>query len=406
MFRLCLHPRPSRSLLSIAAIFLLSAAAAAQSLVPATVTDPSFDNMRAVTVNIPAGWKLQGIMTISPCTSLPAPVFRAYSSDGLSEFRAMPVFGWKWATNPRFLPKDGCLPLTGKMTAADFLNQYIQMLDGGVHIVGPMPVDAAFRQRAQNFAEALNKQSAGFVPAMRSDNTGDVAALHIQTINGSFVVDQRIRVMLECAERKAASPIQGGSCWAKVDVLRAPKGKLDALVAVVDSHNLIQETPNPEWFSAFMQRQQRQGQQASDSLRHQQEAGDALLKKQHDDFMAASQQNHQAFMDKQESSFRTHEAQMAQSASSFHSAMNNAQASQNARTTSASDWVDYSLDQQTVTGQGGTVKLSSAYNQTWSSTTGNQTTWYQTNDPNANPNGVLPGNWTTDTKVHGNGQPY
>jgi hypothetical protein len=157
MFPLCFPARLLRSVPLNAAIFLLSAAAAAQSLVPATVTDPSFDNMKAVTVNIPAGWKLQGIMTISPCTSLPAPVFRAYSRDGLSEFRAMPVFGWKWATNPRFLPKDGCLPLTGKMTAADFLNQYIQMLDGGVHIVGPMPVDAAFRQRAQNFAEALNK---------------------------------------------------------------------------------------------------------------------------------------------------------------------------------------------------------------------------------------------------------
>lgn len=406
MIHVCIPARLLRSLTFTAAICLASLASAAQSLVPATVTDPSFDNMKAVTVNIPSGWKLQGIMTISPCTTLPAPVFRAYSPDGLSELRAMPIFGWKWATNPRLMQKDGCLPLPGKMTAAEFLDKYVQMLDGGVHIVGPMPVDAAFRQRAQNFADALNRQSAGFVPAMRSENTGDVAALHIETINGSFVVDQRIRVMLECQERKAASPIQGGSCWAKVDVLRAPKGKLDALVAVVDSHNLIQETPNPEWFSAFMQRQQRQGQEASNALRRQQDAGNAMLKKQHDDFMAASQQNHQAFMEKQESSFRIHEAQMAQSASSFHSAMNNAQASQNARTTAASDWVDYSLDQQTVTGQGGTVKLSSAYNQTWSSTTGNQTTWYQTNDPNANPNGVLPGNWTADTKVHGNGQPY
>ena len=69
-------------------------------------------------------------------------------------------------------------------------------------------------------------------------------------------------------------------------------------------------------------------------------------------------------------------------------------------------WVDYALDQQTVAGQGGTVKVSSAYSHTWSSTVGNQTQWYQTNDPNANPNGVLGGNWTEDTKVHGNGQSY
>lgn len=131
-----------------------------------------------------------------------------------------------------------------------------------------------------------------------------------------------------------------------------------------------------------------------------------MLKKQFDDFMATSQRNHEAFMAQQESSFRTHQAQMAQQSSSFHSSMNNANNAMNARSTAASDWVDYALDQQTVTGQGGTVKVSSAYGQTWSSTTGNQTQWYQTNDPNANPNGVLPGNWTQDTKVHGNGQSY
>ena len=134
--------------------------------------------------------------------------------------------------------------------------------------------------------------------------------------------------------------------------------------------------------------------------------GSAMLKKQFDDFMATSQRNHEAFMSQQESSYRTHQAQMAQSASSFHSSMNNANNAMNARSTAASDWVDYALDQQTVAGQGGTVKISNAYSHTWSSTVGNQTQWYQTNDPNANPNGALSGNWTEDTKVHGNGQSY
>jgi hypothetical protein len=49
--------------------------------------------------------------------------------------------------------------------------------------------------------------------------------------------------------------------------------------------------------------------------------------------------------------------------------------------------------------------ISSSYTYTWSSTVGNQTQWIQTNDVNANPNGTLSGNWTEDTKVHGNGQP-
>jgi hypothetical protein len=104
--------------------------------------------------------------------------------------------------------------------------------------------------------------------------------------------------------------------------------------------------------------------------------------------MATSQRNHEAFMAQQESS--------------FHSSMNNAINSMNARSTAASDWVDYSLDQQTVTGAGGTVKVSSAYSQTWSDGQGH---WYQTNDPNTNPNGVLSGNWSQTQRVHGNGTP-
>ncbi len=93
---------------------------------------------------------------------------------------------------------------------------------------------------------------------------------------------------------------------------------------------------------------------------------------------------------------------MQQQESSFNSAMNNAWASMDARTTAASDWVDYALDQQTVTGVDGTVKISNAYSQTWSDGQGD---WYQTNDPNENPNGELEGNWTQTMVVHGNGEP-
>ena len=103
--------------------------------------------------------------------------------------------------------------------------------------------------------------------------------------------------------------------------------------------------------------------------------------------MARSASEHQAFMQQQESSFQ--------------SSMNNANAAMNARSTAASDFVDYALDQQTVAGPNGTAKVSSAYSQTWT----NGTQWYQNNDPNANSNGVLSGNWTQTTKVHGNGQP-
>jgi hypothetical protein len=173
-----------------------------------------------------------------------------------------------------------------------------------------------------------------------------------------------------------------------VDVLRAPKGKLDALVALVDAHDLTKPVNDQQWLAAYMQRQQKENAGRLAALTATEARQSAMLRAQYEQMQETMNRNHAAFMAQQESQFR--------------SAMNNANNAMNARTTAASDWVDYALDQQTVTGSGGTVKVSSAYSQTWSN---GQNQWFQTNNPNSNPNGVLPGNWTQDTKVHGNGQP-
>jgi len=85
--------------------------------------------------------------------------------------------------------------------------------------------------------------------------------------------------------------------------------------------------------------------------------------------------------------------------------MQRTQANMYARSTAASDWVDYALDQKTVmdpnTGQ--LNKVSSSYSYTWVDSTGK--VGYQTNWADANPNGVLPGTWTRQQVVHGNGAP-
>jgi hypothetical protein len=81
--------------------------------------------------------------------------------------------------------------------------------------------------------------------------------------------------------------------------------------------------------------------------------------------------------------------------------MNRTKSNMDARSRSTSDWVDYALDQQTVrdpqTGQ--SRKVSSSYTYTWS----DGTHTFQTDNPNYNPNGVLPGTWTRQQKVHGDG---
>ena len=375
-------------LLAISLLTAVSLPAFSQGVNTASVNDPSFGGIKAATLTIPAGWKFQGVMLTSACNQLPWPVYRAYSQDGLSEMRAMPVFGWRWSKYKG--NQSGCLPLPGPMTAAEFLNKYIEMIPGGVHVVGPAPVShefAAWKDKVVSSEQAGDAQAGG---RLHVQHTGDVAALRIETINGTFIVEQRLRAGLFCEIRPDTGPLQGGNCWVRIEVLRAPKRKLDVLIAQVDGQNLPRNVNDPAWQQQWLNRMHQQARDTMNAMNAMHEQASRLLLQQYQQFMVTMQHNHEAFMQQQESSFR--------------SSMNNANNAMNARTTAASDWVDYALDQQTVTGQGGTVKVSSSYSQTWSSTTGNQTQWFQTNDPNANPNGILKGNWTQDARVHGNGQ--
>jgi len=364
-----------------------SSGALSNQLTTATINDPSLNNMPAATLTIPLGWKMQGAMMVSPCNTTPWPVFRSDSPDALMQMRYEPVFGWKWRPQVRALDTSGCAPLKGAMTAAQFLEYYIGTMQGGVHVVGTMPVSSQYQQWANGLAAQANQMSSRMVPALQSQNTADTGALRIETVDGSFVVEQRLRTVVECGVNNSNTTMNGGVCWARVDVLTAPEGKLDALVQLVDSNNLPHGVFDPTWGQAFMARQQRQGDAMLAKLAALEKAENQMIYQQFQQIMARSAAEHQAFMQQQESQFQ--------------SAMSNANASMNAQSTAASDWVDYALDQQTVSGPRGIANVSSAYSETWT----NGTQWYQTNDPNANPNGVLQGNWTQTTQVHGNGTP-
>ena len=358
-------------------------------LTTATITDPSLNNIVAATLTIPKGWQLQGIEEMSPCTFVPWPVFRSYSPDGLMQYRVEPVVGWQWHPNTRGTFNSGCANISSPISAAQFLQYYLGTLEGGVHVVGPMTVPAAYQQWAQGLASQSNQMATRMAAAIRTQTTGDTAALRIEVVDGSFVVEERLRDVVVCSvNNNRSTALYGGTCWARVDVLTAPEGRLDALVQLVDSNNLPHGVNTQAWMQAALARQQRQDAQAMAQLTAQEKQESQMLYQQFQQIMARSQAEHQQFMQQQESQ--------------FESAMNNANASMNAQTTAASDWVDYSLDQQTVENpDGSTSKVSSAYSQTWT----NGTQWYQTNDPNSNPNGTLQGNWTLTTQVHGNGQP-
>jgi hypothetical protein len=363
-------------------------APASAQLTTLTINDPTLNNMPAWTVTVPAGWKMQGMVMTSPCTTQPSPVFRAYSADGLTQMRFEPAIGWRWRPNQRLPVLQGCLAVQQQLTAAQFLDYYTGTIQGGVHVVGPIAITAAQMQQLQQYVAQMNAANAQSQVMAGITNTGDAAALRVEIVNGSFVVEERLRAQVICQLNRNPGPTYGGNCYARVDVLTAPQGQLDALMQMVDSNNLPRGADSPQWFQAKLQQQTQQQQQFGAKLFALQRAESQMLQQQAQQFAQMMAQNHAAFMQQQESEFQ--------------SDMANANAKMNAQSTAASDWVDYALDQQTVTMDGPTAKVSSAYSQTWT----NGTQWYQTNDPSANPNGALPGNWSPATPTHGNGQAY
>ncbi len=379
-----LNPSHAAALIPVL-LFSFAQLTTAQAFTTVPIVDPAY-GIKAFNITIPAGWKLEGTVMPGPeCSPIPYPVFRAYSPDGLSEMRLMPTFNWTFHPNLRgFRAPNGCLNIGGTLSAEEFLKRYQALVaTSGMHVVGPVPIAPTYQRRVDAVAQNMSRIGPGI------HATADAAAIRVETRNGSFVIEQRLRVYVECRVSDRTGLGAGGGCSAHLDVLRAPKGKLDALAELVDSHDLVRTPHEDAWLMQVQQTLAADGRRRMIQLTRQEQASAAMLKKQSDDFMAASQRNHEAFMAQQESS--------------FHSSMNAAGAATNARTTAASDWVDYALDQQTVTGSGGTVKVSSSYSHTWSN---GMNEWYQTNNSNANPNGVLYGNWTEDTKVHGNGQSY
>lgn len=377
--------RASSSALILVGSACLAQLSNAQALSTGTITDPGFGGMKAFTVNIPAGWQFQGTVVPGPqCYPNSFPTFRAYSRDGLTEIRLLPAFNWSFHPAIRMNTVAGCLPIKSAMSAAEFLKHFVELIPGGVHVVGPMSIAQPYRERVENVATTINASNHN--PGFHA--TVDTAALRVETVNGSFVIEQRVRVWLGCRLNSQAGVFSGGGCDAHVDVLRAPKGKLDALVALVDARDLTKPTGDPQWKAAYLQRQNAEDAERMRRLKEDEAHQENMLRAQYEQVQETMNRNHGAFMAQQESQ--------------FHSAMNNSISAMNARTTAASDWVDYALDQQTVSGSGGLAKVSSSYSQTWSN---GQNQWFQTNNPNADPNGTLNGNWTRDIKVHGNGQP-
>jgi len=225
---------PGRSQAGIAALLpalILSVITAqAQSITPegpleAKTIQDGYLGMPAGTTHIPQGWHFEAARLPEDAENF---VFRAYSSDGLSEMRIEPSYSWRdvYSTQQVSSPQ--------WTSAADFAGAYATHVVGA-RIIGPMAVGDQFQWQWQHHTDR--------------SYTVSTAALRVESNNGAFTIEQRIRVRVGCT-RFPLEPLAEGYielCGAVVDVLRAPKERFEALVNYMDAHGLPEIQADEAW---------------------------------------------------------------------------------------------------------------------------------------------------------------
>jgi hypothetical protein len=350
-------------------------------LVTAIIDDPSFGDMKAFIVTLPSGWQFQGTVIASLRCSLPSPVFRAYSPDGLTEMRLLPSFNWEVRRKSSQeweglgVPPD-CIYLNETLTAARFLDRYVKTLSG-THVVGPMNISPDYRQQLDQLLSQMNANKSSD-PKTNMTTTGNAAALRIETVNGTFTIEQRLRARVVC--KLWSKPIAGvaGNCFARVDVLRAPKGQLDALVELVDSHSLTNAKHDDSWLSAVMAQMGYHGEALPFDPPHLNQTAMAMVRRQAEDLGLTYEfeEFERSRMDHTEPVDRQRERIMDRP---------------NSVGSTVPDWADFAVEPRPRRTADGFVQL--VVERKWSNSSGQ---WFLTRFQDAHPNGTLPGKWVAD----------
>jgi hypothetical protein len=277
--------------------------------------------------------------------------------------------------------------------------EFLKYVSATMHLeyAGDLPVPAADLAKLQRLQE---EAQGSYGSNSSSQVKQDLARAAVRCKNGTFAMKGELRTNVVCSEMNwpgmrsgvrgvpDRAPSTTHQCSAGVTYISAPENQFGELTHEWDSQGMGGKA-EPAWLNAWLRRNKEQGDQIIAQIRERSETQLAAQRQQFAHSQAVQQQMHEDFM--------------ATMQRGTDMSMDRTGVSMKARSTAASDWVDYALDQRTVmdpnTGQ--VNKVSSSYNNTWVDSSGK--TSYQTNDPNANPNGVLPGSWTKQKAVHGDG---
>jgi len=379
------------------------------------ISDPTLNNMVAFQVPVPAKWHFQGVVDAGDsCVGIAAPVFRATSPDGLSFSEQMPMLGWTWGTGiaAKIPSKSGCLPLKTAMSARDFLKYMTAMLN--VEYVADDPLPAGLEANIQKSLDDAALPYAAQYAAMHLSppkNNVQLARAIVRYKNGTFEMKGRLGTKVICSEGYTPGPRSmtrgvpdqpgwtSDDCKATVVYLAGPEKQYDALIKLWDAPEMV-GSGSAEWERAVIDRKTRiatermnaqwtADRQADARMNAQAAAQRQASAQQFNHDQAVRQQMHEQFLSTMQRGTDMSMARAAQVANTNH--------------TIASDWVDYSLDRQTVLdpNAGQLSKVSSSNSYTWIDSSGH--TSFQTNDVNADPNGTLHGTWTRQQVVHGDG---
>ena len=364
------------------------------------IQDPVL-NMEAYDVFVPAKWHFVGrLLQGSSCERTPYAVFRMTSPDGLTVLEKLPAMDWKWGNAPNSNGAD-CLPLRTEMTANEFTKVLAQMLKVDYVADDPFPAELQANQK-KAWEEAAAKMAANYQKNGMTPPTTHVSmdrAL-VRFKNGSFTMKGLISVTMQCSEqqfRSAGGPLVSHSCKATGRYVHAPEAQFDAMRKLTDSAGGIQDTA---WTQAWIASNNQQTAQNIQAIRAN-AAASAAASRSRSQGSASNEQ----FQQSQATRQRMHEEFLSTMQRGTNMSMNRTGQAMQARSTATSNVVDYALDRQTVRdpNSGQVNKVSSQYSYTWVDNSGK--TSYQTNDPNANPNGSLQGNWSRQQVVNGDGTP-
>jgi hypothetical protein len=262
-----------------------------------------------------------------------------------------PVMGWKWGSGPmyNFIPKKDCLPINGPVAAQDFLIYLAGLMKMNYEV--PDAVPAAINANAQEQREA---DEAKVAPEYAAHNmqppksTRELARAIVTYQKNGVAMKGRLGVLKDCSEATSPSPshIEGrpprlvpsapttiNTCTATVFLIAAPEAKFAEVVRGLDAPGMGTKMQDA-WAQAWLQRSAEQMQHTIKEMDDESKRFMVMQQKQFEQAQAVRQNIHDQFIQNMNAQGQLNLEQF--------------KAHEFARDTATSDFVDYTLDRQTV----------------------------------------------------------